>query len=209
MRCAPRSHLHSYLTRRPSTQSIPNPNTRSATTPANRSIAKCNSTDPHRVDDDGDWEPLGYPYERRYGVYHQSTTQYCGAYAAKHYSICYGAYAPMHDSIRCGVSHQSCGMLRCLLLALKPMSYGGVYYFSAEVLRPEVSLTAPKDAEVVTITEAGLLKSQKRRHLGISKVYSRRVTLYASTLKKRYITFERSGCQSSNWWGDRHQSRSM
>ena len=49
------------------------------------------------------------------------------------------------------------------------MLYGGVYYFSAEVLRPEVAMTAPKDAEVVTITAAGLLKSHKRRRLGISK----------------------------------------
>ena len=30
---------------------------------------------------------------------------------------------------------------------------------STEVLRPEVSVTAPKDAEVVTITEAGLFRS--------------------------------------------------
>ena len=30
-------------------------------------------------------------------------------------------------------------------------------------------MTAPKDAEVVTITEAGLLKSHKWRRLGISK----------------------------------------
>ena len=49
------------------------------------------------------------------------------------------------------------------------MLYRGVYYFSAEVLRPEVSMTVPKDAEVVTITEARLLKSQKRRRSGISK----------------------------------------
>ena len=49
------------------------------------------------------------------------------------------------------------------------MSYGGVYYFSAEVLRPQVPMTAPKDGEVVTITEAGLLKSHKQRRLGISK----------------------------------------
>ena len=70
-------------------------------------------------------------------------------------------------------------------------------------------MTAPKDAEVVMITEAGLLKSHKRRHSGISKVYSKRGTLYASTLRKQYITFARGGCQSSNRWGDRHQSRSM
>ena len=43
------------------------------------------------------------------------------------------------------------------------MWYRGVYYFSAEVLRPEVSMSAPKDAEVVMITEAGLLKSHERR----------------------------------------------
>ena len=49
------------------------------------------------------------------------------------------------------------------------MSYGGVYYFSAEVLRLEVSMIAPKDAEVVMMTEAGLLKSHKRRRSGISK----------------------------------------
>ena len=49
------------------------------------------------------------------------------------------------------------------------MLYGGVYYFSAEVLQPELSITAPKDAEVVTITEARLLKSHKRRCSGISK----------------------------------------
>ena len=60
-------------------------------------------------------------------------------------------------------------MPRCLLLASKPISYRGVYYFSTEVLRPEVSLTAPKNAEVVTITEAGLPKSRKRRRLGIYK----------------------------------------
>ena len=42
-------------------------------------------------------------------------------------------------------------MLRCQL-SLKPMPYGGVYNFSAEVLRPEVCMTALKDAEVVTIT---------------------------------------------------------
>ena len=65
--------------------------------------------------------------------------------------------------------HQSCGMPRCLLLASKPMSYRGVYYFSAEALRPEVSMTVLKDAEVVSITEAGLLKSHKRRRSGISK----------------------------------------
>ena len=53
-------------------------------TPANRSIAKCNSTDPYRVDDDGGWEPIGYPYKLR-----------CGPYAPKRYEI------------RCGVSHQS------------------------------------------------------------------------------------------------------
>ena len=37
---------------------------------------KCNSPDPHRVDDDGSWEPLGYPYEHRCSVYHQSATLY-------------------------------------------------------------------------------------------------------------------------------------
>ena len=46
-------------------------------------------------------------------------------------------------------------------------TYGGVYYISAEVLRPEVSVTAPKDAEVVTITEAGLL----RVHSGDAREY--------------------------------------
>ena len=43
---------------------------RSATTPANRSIAKCNSTDPHRVDDDGGWEPPWLPLRTRCGVRH-------------------------------------------------------------------------------------------------------------------------------------------
>ena len=42
-------------------------------------------------------------------------------------------------------------------------------YISAEVLRPEVIAIAPKDAEVVTITEDGLLKSHKRRRSRISK----------------------------------------
>ena len=37
---------------------------------------KCNSTDPHQVDDNSDWEPLGYPYKPFYGVYHQSAMNY-------------------------------------------------------------------------------------------------------------------------------------
>ena len=70
-------------------------------------------------------------------------------------------------------------------------------------------MTVPKDAEVVTITKAGLIMSHKRRRLGISKVYSTQGTLYASTLRKQYVTFTCGGCQSSNRWGDCHQSRSM
>ena len=44
-----------------------------------------------------------------------------------------------------------------------------VSYTSAEVLQPEVIAIAPKDAEVVTITEVGLLKSHKQRRSRISK----------------------------------------
>ena len=113
---------------------------------------------------------------------HQSMTICGGAYAPKHDSLCCGAYAPKHDStlrwlppkryeLRCGVTTKALRiMLRCLHtnalriccgLYTKALrnSYGGVYCISTEVLRPEVSVIAPKDAEVVTITEAGLLRS--------------------------------------------------
>ena len=45
--------------------------------------------------------PLGYPYEPRCGVKHQSMTLHCGAHAPKYDSIRCGAYAPKHDSLRC------------------------------------------------------------------------------------------------------------
>ena len=151
---------------------------------ANRSILKCNTPDPHRVDNDGSWEPLGYPYQLPCGVYHQSTTLYTTVlmhqsttlYAEvltnQSYELCGGVYHQCTTTYaavltrQCSTSyaevsytealrmlqllcqgcentlwclHQCCGILRCLLLASKPMLYGGVYYFSAEVLQPEVS----------------------------------------------------------------------
>ena len=78
IRCAPRSYLHSYLTRRPSTPI--DTDIECEFTIGNHAgklkHTKRNSTDPHRVDDDGDWEPLGYPYELRCGVYHQRAMNY-------------------------------------------------------------------------------------------------------------------------------------
>ena len=93
-------------------QSIPisNANPRSAATPANRSILKCNSTDPHRVDDDGDWEPHGYPYELRRGVYHQSAT------------------------LRCGVYHQSATLYAAVLMHQSATKYAAVFHTKALLL---------------------------------------------------------------------------
>ena len=126
--------------------------------------------------------PLGYPYEPHCGVHHQSTTLY--AAVLMHQSTTLFAAVLMRQSatlIAAVLRRQSTNyaavfatkalrtMLRCLhtnalriccgyyTKALRN-SYGGVYCISTEVLRPEVSVTAPNDAEVVTITEAGLLQ---------------------------------------------------
>ena len=92
-------------------------------------------------------------YELYGGVYHQCTMTYAAVLTRQ----CSTSYAEVsytkalqrmlrllrqgrENTLRC--LHQSCGMLRCLLLASKPMSYRGVYYFIAEVLRLEVSDSA-------------------------------------------------------------------
>ena len=76
-----RSHAGNRMPRRPR-----RPHRRadvmSEATPVNRCVPKRKSTDPHRVDGECGWEPLGYPYN-----------QHCGAYAPKLYSRCCRFYA--------------------------------------------------------------------------------------------------------------------
>ena len=116
--------------------------------------------------------PLGYPYKPA-AVYTTKARLYTLRYlCAKARLYTPRCLPPRRYELRCGVTTKALRiMLRCLhtnalriccgfyTKALRN-SYGGVYDgISTEVLRPEVSVIAPKDAEVVTITEAGLFRS--------------------------------------------------
>ena len=89
---------------------------------------------------------------------------------AKHDSICCSAYAPKHNStLRCLPPKRyepCCGDYTPMLYRYAAVTTPKLYEIRTEVstaLAPKYCgrrcLTAPKDAEAVTITEAGLLRS--------------------------------------------------
>ena len=72
---------------------------------------------PHRMDDDGGWEPPWLPLRttlRCTPPKHDSIR--CGAYAPKHDSIRCGAYVPKRDSICCALMRQSTTLYAAVLM---------------------------------------------------------------------------------------------
>ena len=113
----------------------------------------------------------------------QSTTLHTAVlYAPKRYKICCGVY---HQS---ATNYAAVSTYQCstdTLRRLPPKLYE-TRTEASTILAPKYCgrrcLTAPKDAEVVTITEAGLFKSHKRRCSRIFKC-TLSESLYASTLR--------------------------
>ena len=126
--CTP-MHLHPIPPRSEPTVQIHNAYPRSAAMPANRSIR--NAILPTHTE----WmttavgSPLGYPYELRCGVYHQSAMNYAAVSTHQCSTdtlrclrtnvlrIRHGVYTPKRYEIRCGVSHQSSTALYAKVVA--------------------------------------------------------------------------------------------
>ena len=127
---------------------------------------------PHLVDDDGGWEPPWLPLRTRCSVHLQSATLFAAVLMCQ--STTLYAEVLMHQSTTLYATvlmppkryEPCCGVYTLMLYRYAAVTTPKLYEIRTEVsteLAPKYCgrrcLTAPKDAEVVTITEAGLLRS--------------------------------------------------
>ena len=99
------------------------------------------------MDNDGDWEPLGYSYKLRYGIYHQIATLHCGVY---HQNVTLYAVVLVHQSAvkYAAVFHTKpllLYMLRCS--QTKATNYAAVS--TPKLQNAKVSISISIEADVV------------------------------------------------------------